>query len=223
MNDYAKILWAAYERFLLSLGGKQVPTPYRMNEVGAFQKLGPEFQGKSSPEVLTETTQKLAKLQKFDLNKASVEQIQDFMINNKLGIDCSGFVYRILNYLVQEVFGKPLTSFGFEHVGRTNVKKLTSAEFTKTISKVSDIKPGDLIKLNSKKSIPHCLVVIEATPGKIVYAHSSEAAYHNGVHTHSIEITDPKLPLKKQRWLQKYTFINYDSKNGDGVRRLKFL
>ena len=130
MKNYSKILWQAYEQFMLPLGGKKVPCPYRMNDIGSLQKVGPAFQGKSSPEVLVETTKRLAKEQNFDLNRASVEEIRQFMSQNKLGIDCSGFIYRLLNHLVQKVKGKPLISFGLDHVGRTNVAKLTSDDYT---------------------------------------------------------------------------------------------
>lgn len=174
MNNYSKILHEAYEKFLLPIGGKIVPTPYRINDKGNFQKLGPEFQGKSSPQVLTKTVKKLAQQQMFDLDKASIAEIRNFMRKNKLGIDCSGFTYRILNYLVQKVKGKPLTSFGLPHVGRCNVEKLTSSDYTRAVGDLSNSKPGDLIRLWNKHGGLHCLVVFENQKEAITYTQSSE-------------------------------------------------
>ncbi len=214
MSDYSKILWEAYDQFLLPLGGKRVPSPYRRNEVGSFQKIGPEFQGKSSPEVLTETTIKLAKEQNFDLDQASVEEIRDFMRKNKLGIDCSGFAYRMLNYLVQEAKGKNLEAFGLPHVGRTNVAKLASDEFSIPVSSFSEIQPGDFIKLNSTGDILHTVVILETKDSIITYAHSSGVTQTNGVHTD--RIINGQLP-------EDLESFSYNCDEGDGIRRLKAL
>lgn len=208
---------------MLPLGGKKVPTPYRRNEIGSFQKPGPEFQGKSSPQVLTKTAQKLAKEQNYDLHQASVEEIRAFMKENKLGIDCSGFAYRILNYLVQKVKGKLLTGFGLPHVGRTNVAKLTSDEFTKPVHYIHQIQPGDIIKLNGGENIPHCMVVLEKNGKEITYAHSSSESKQDGVNLGKIKVIDPQKPLSDQVWLEKFNHMEYNEKNGDGIRRLKFL
>lgn len=222
-SDYSKILWQAYEQFMLPLGGKKVPTPYRKNELGSLQKVGPEFQGKSSPEVLTKTTKKLAREQSFNLEAATVEQIRDFMRKNQLGIDCSGFTYRLLNYLVRKVSGQTLEAAGFPHVGRTNVAKLTADEYTIEVDQVNDIKPGDLIKLMNNQATWHCLVVLEKNDRQIIYAHSSSEPAPGGVSQNFIEIIDRTKPLRDQKWLEKFQAIGFESANGDGVRRLKIL
>ncbi len=214
MQDYSKILQEAYDQFLLPLGGKKVPTPYRMNDIGAFQKPDPEFQGKSSPEILTKTTRRLAHEQQFDLNKASVEEIQNFMRKNRLGIDCSGFAYRVLNHLVQIVKGKPLTAFGFDHVGRTNVDKLASDEFTTIVDDVSKIRSGDILKVNSQLKPPHCLVVVSIDEKGITCIHSTKHNTPDGVN----------MGIFKElaSWGNSQG-IKYNPQAGDGVRRLRCL
>ena len=215
MNIYSQILMEAYEQFLLSLGGKKVPTPYRENDLNALQKAGPEFQGKSSPEVLIKTTQKLAREQDFNLNKASIEEIRAFMRKNKLGIDCSGFAYRLLNHLVQKSKGKPLTELGFEHIGRTNVRKLTSDEMSIPID-FKKAQPGDLIRLTLKTDINvlHTVIILENSNSIITYAQSSEQTTPDGVHT--VQIKNGKLP-------KDLDSFEINKKNGDGFRRLKIL
>lgn len=214
-HDYSKILHAAYEKFMLPLGGKKVPTPYRRNELGSYQKIGPEFQGKSSPEVLTETAEKLAKEQNFDLTKASVEKIRGFMMQNKLGIDCSGFVYRMLDYLSQELgLGSLQKSAGMEHVGRTNIAKMTSAEFSLPVAGFAKAQAGDIIRLNSEGDILHGAIILENNNGKVTYAHSSNETNPAGVHQG--QIINSRIPSDLSNF-------SYDINKGDEVRRLKIL
>lgn len=213
-KDFSTILFVAYDKFMLPLGGKRVPTPYRRNEIGSFQKVGPEFQGKSSPGVLTETTKRLAKKQNFDLNSATVEEIRGFMMQNKLGIDCSGFSYRLINHLVKQVKGKPLTEFGIPHVGRTHMSTLTSDEFTIPVADFSLAQAGDLIRLNSGEDVLHGAVILDNKDSVIIYAHSSGITNPTGAHTDTIK--DGKFPAD----LKKFS---YNTTLGDGIKRLKIL
>jgi len=215
-SDYSKILQTAYNQFLLPLGGKKVPTPYRRNEIGNFQKLGPEFQGKSSPNVIQKAAKQLAKEQNFYFEKASIEEIREFLRKNKLGIDCSGFSYRMLNFLSQKVTGKSLEGHGFPHVGRTNVNKLTSDEFSVKISIFEDCQPGDIIKFDSASpdGIPHAAIILDNQNGVVSYAHSSKQTKPEGVHTG--EIANGKLP-------EDLLIFSFNIDKGDGIRRLKIL
>jgi len=125
--DHSQILYQAYEQFLLPVFNKKVPMPYRINIPPDEH---PAKQGKSAPEVILKQLQEDARNQNFDLQKASMEETREFMRKNQLGIDCSGFAYRILDFLVQKIKGKSLEDFGFPHVGITNVNILTSDEFS---------------------------------------------------------------------------------------------
>lgn len=218
MHKHSKILWEAYESFLLPLGGKKVPVPYRIN-IPPLEH--PARQGKSSPQIIIRQLKKDALEQKFNLSKASVEEIRQFMIKNHLGIDCSGFAYRLLNYLIQKLKSKSLESFGLPHIGRTNVAKLTSPEFTIPVKKTSDVKAGDIIKLNGKPM--HCMIVIEVNRNYITYAHPSETSRPSGVHLQRIKKVMLKSSLENQLWLERFKRGPYNPRGGDEVRRLKFL
>lgn len=218
--DYSKILWRAYETFLLPLGGKKVPTPYRIN-IPPLEH--PARQGKSSPQTLVKQTKEDAKREGFDLKKATAFEIRTFMKRNNLGIDCSGFAYRLLNHLVSEVKGKNLEDFGLPHVGRTNVEKLTSEDFAVPIDELIEIKPGDLIRVGSSKKISHCLLVIEVKPDKVIYAHSNEDTTLYGVHQGQIKITNPYISIEKQDWEEDYLIKDFRPDLGDGMKRLKAL
>lgn len=213
MANYSAILKQAYQQFILNIKGKQVPIPYRIN-IPAEEH--PARQGKSDPETILKQLYEDAGEQGFNLKSASIEEIQEFMRKNKLGLDCSGFVYRMLDLLVQQVKGKPLTELGFDHVGRTNVATLTGDEHSITIEP-SDIQPGDLIRIDSEAAdgLNHCLLVMENKNGMITYAHSSRKTKVNGVHQDQI---------KNGAFPKDLDVFSYNPNNKkDGIRRLKVL
>lgn len=204
MNNYSQILEQAYSHFILNIEGKKVAIPYRIN-IPPIEH--PARQGKSSPEVILKQLYEDAREQGFDLKKASVESVEEvrgFMRKNHLGLDCSGFVYRMLDFLVQEAKGKPLTKLGFDHVGRTNVTMLTDSDHSIKIDP-KDLQPGDIIKTNSLSKIPHILIVMARKDNLVTYAHSSKDSA--GITKFSEDLND----------------IIYDTKAGDGPRRLKVL
>jgi hypothetical protein len=211
-----------YKKFAeLKLGNRKVATPYRMND---DPQSGPAFQGKSSPEVITETAINLANHEGVDLSTLSDEQIRQFLEAHKLGIDCSGFAYRLLDFVSKKIFKKNLQeATGLDHVGNTNVELLTSTDFSVPVDKISDIKPADLIKVHSAEKPSHVIVVLEVKKKQIIYAHSSASSTPTGVHTSFIKITDSTKPLAQQQWAEQYLLRNWNHKLGDGVHRLKGL
>lgn len=215
-----QILKDFYQHFIIDLGGKKVPIPYRLNEING--NAGSAFQGKSSPEVIKETTEAVAKEQGFDLKNSSVEAIREFMKRNLLGIDCSGFAYRMLDNLLEKKGLGGMQKIGFDNVGRTNASTLTSDQFCIRINKAKLLKSGDLVKLNSNKTQKHCVLIIEVTPKKIVYAHSSDSSMRLGVHMAEIRITDPEQPIEKQDWDEPHLVKDWNEEL-DGAKRLRAL
>jgi hypothetical protein len=219
----AKELKRIYKKFAeLKLGGKIVATPYRLNEMD--QDYGPAFQGKSSPEVIIETATSLANKEQVKLADLSIDEIRKFLEDHKLGIDCSGFVYRMLDFMVKKIFSRALQdATGLDHVGNTNVELLTSTDFTVPIENISDIKPADIIKVHSFEKPPHCMIILEVRGSKILYAHSSLSSTPSGVHTSFITITDPTKSIDQQKWAEEYLLRNWNEELGDGVHRLKIM
>ena len=216
IKNFSKILLKAYNQFLLPLGGKKVSIPYRIN-IPPIEH--PARQGKSAPGVILKQLYEDAKEQNFDLKKASTEEIREFMKKNNLGLDCSGFVYRMLDFLVQEVKGKSLTEAGFEHVGLTNVAILTDNIHSAKIG-LKDIKPGDMIKTNSTGDIDHLLIVIDRKKNQLTYAHSSRETTPSGVHLSGAKLVHSPDGIIFEEDLGN---IAYNINAGDGPRRLKAL
>lgn len=215
MGNYSQILNEAYEKFLLLLGGKKVPASYRINIPYQEDR---SRHGKSSPKVLSKDVKRLALEQNFDLEIASIQEIKKFMESNMLGIDCSGFVYHTLNYLLKKIGLGDMEKAGFPPASQTNSALLTSDKFSNPITKTSEVKPGDIIKLNSIMEIPHSVLVLEKNGKEIIYAHSS---FPEGVKKSSIKIIDPGETIDHQDWEDKIYIQNWNL--GDGVRRLKAL
>lgn len=214
MNDYSKFLKEAYEKYILSLGGKKVPTPYRINL--PFQPDRRKY-GKPDPQTLLVNTTEAAKNQNFDLKKASVEGIRNFMRQNMLGVDCSGFPFHLLDYLLKNIGKGGMQDAGFPEASKTNVEILTSEKFTVKIPSFKEAQPGDLVRLdsNSPDGLQHCLIILEIEDGSILYAHSSSKTQVRGVHKNYILYG--RLPYD----LRPFKYEPESSK--DGIYRLKAL
>ncbi len=206
--DPKDILFKAYQDFTLNFGGTKVATPYRINI--PYQ---PDLRkyGKSEPDTLQNTALEIAKEQGVNLEGLNSDEIRKFMEENMLGIDCSGFVYVMLDQLLKKQ-GSSMQEKGFPKISSTNVEKLTSEEFSTKVNSISRAQAGDMIKLNSTKEVPHILIVLDNFEEEIIYAHSSSLTPIKGVH--SDKIIDAKFP----RELEAYS---YNEEEGDGVYRLK--
>ena len=218
----------------LPLGGKEVVCPYWINNLKKL-KHGPGG-GKASPSEIVNLTNLKAREKEVDLSKLSEREIILFMKKNRIGVDCSGFAFWQLNALDLEKGGNGIAddipqSKGRFIKSRASTTMLTSPLVSSPIESVSEIKPGDMIRMQKGH---HLLVVLQVernnqdNPDKIVYVHSSSPLFTlvSGVHQQSILITDPKKTLKEQKWLEKTPDdSNYANSlyfhEGDGVKRLK--
>lgn len=234
-------LFAKYTH--LPLGGKEISCPYWRNDLkrGIFGPGG----GKGRPEEIVEITEQEAKKEGLDLGKMNEEEIISFMEKSRIGIDCSGFVFWMMDVLDKEKGGHGITDdipgCQGKFLCRANVKMLTSEEVTLPIEKVKDIRVGDIIRLHGGKHVTIVIRVIRGQPKicpdgagqelgevrEIEYAHSSGLTETSGVHSGRIIITDPDFGLEKQTWQEKadkgenYGHKYYLTTLGDGVKRLK--
>lgn len=214
----SKILKNAYKRYILNIGNKRVPTPYRINI--PFQPDRRKY-GKSGPRKLKKDILEIAAEQNFNLETASVKQVVEFIKANQLGIDCSGFVYHTLDYLLKKKGLGGMKKIGFPPASKTNVSVLASDQFTQKVKRVKDVEPGDIITITKTlDNFSHVLIVIEVKNNDIVYAHSSDSTAEDGVYMGTIKIIEPEKGIEAQDWLAA-DFI--DTKVGDGLRRLKVL
>jgi hypothetical protein len=234
--------------------GKTVEIPYSIVETPpallpahyAITSKDTYFAGKGTASQIVKSLLHAAKKTGFDLHTANTSQIKAFMIKEGIGVDCSGFVYNVVNQLLLEkglgsldtkilrfsgVIGKiERALLSKNRVRRSSADTLTNNLNTVPIEKVSDIRAGDVIRLTPLDwKGKHVLLVVAVTARYIFYAHSSANTQQDGPHISFIKILDSQKSLQEQEWVElTKAGENYGKKTllpnvGDGARRFKFL
>lgn len=235
----------------LPLGGKSVICPYFINI--RKQRAGLRvLVGKGDPGEIIREVIVTAKYRGIDLGKMSSEQIREFMQNNNIGIECSGFVVHVLNYWLHQQGLRPLVKY-LKFPNNNPIQKLkrllrpvenissnllTSELNCQKIENLNEMLPGDLIRLKGRqKNASHVLLVTKVIleDEKIVefsYVESSrDYGKDNGIRESKVLITDSSKGLREQHWLdvdlehkRNWTYENLLKEYEDnGVRRIKNL
>lgn len=218
----------------------EIKHSYTMARVDKYSN----FAGKGSVEQIKQALHKEAKKNNFDLNKASSEEITQFMIEKGIGIDCSGLVYNCLDKYLRQVKGISLSRFIYRYPGllgkierfllnyyrirRISAATLTNNLNTIKIEKAKEAVPGDLIRLtHSDWKGKHVVIIVETNKKSITYASASEYTKIQGPHLGKIEIIQKDKGLESQKWLEltrdgkNYGQDAFDPQRGDSIRRLK--
>lgn len=208
----------------LKFNGKTVRTPYFNNKRTRVRGALRVLVGKGSIIEIKEELKILSLREKVDLRNFSEEEITKFIINNNIGIDCSGLAYYILDTELKARGKKPLKKYlKFPHVTnplRKLLIKLRPAENcdVKTLAdnrnsieiNLKDIQPGDIIILLNaglRHDYNHVMIITKIEHPTINYVHSfqysEDGKYNHGVREEQIEIIDPNLPILKQHWKEE--------------------
>ena len=242
----------------LKIGKTSVRIPYAITKNG-LKKNGIEnnsqtpatgrfenYAGKGSPKQIQELLIASAKRENFPLPTATSEQIFHFMEMNAIGIDCSGFVYNVLDAFLQKIKNKKLDTIILRYPGllgkierfllqknrvrRSNANTLTSNLNTIKVEKVKDIQIADMIRLtHADWKGKHIAIIVGITKTYIIYAMTSEYTKIKGSHFGKIKIVNKEKNLQEQEWEEvtkdgkNYGKDAFDPKRGDSVRRLKYL
>ena len=222
----------------LQLGDKQITCPYFISKKATRWDLlfNYRLQGKGSPAEIENLTKHIAQQSNFNLNQATSSQIRQFMRRKGIGVDCSGFTYHLLKAFHQSetitdistILKRPI-SFNplnwLRHIRyRLDVRAFTSLRNSYPLSQLNQLRPGDLIRMESGK---HVLIILEHKNNQIIYAHSSyKTTKIKGVHLSKITITKPSQSLENQIWHErtpsrKSLKTHYHPENEDGIFRLK--
>ncbi|HRY36398.1 MAG TPA: hypothetical protein P5230_00745 [Candidatus Magasanikbacteria bacterium] len=193
----------------------------------------------------------ISELTKTETDNPPEECIKKFLVDNGLGIDCSGFVSHVLREHFQETrkidiankfYFVPLKNYfrylicWLRPIENMSVKKYASDQNTKKIESVKEISPGDLLimlETGPQKNRNH-IVLVTDNDGKIIkYAHarawSMEGKYDHGVARGEIRIINPTESLLKQEWVEfgtvnenNETYLEAKNAKIFEVRRIKF-
>jgi len=185
--------------------------------------------GKGSVEDIMEEAMIISLREKIDLKKLDDEQLKKFLVDNGLGVDCSGFFYHVMDAELRARGSGPIRKhlkFPYiknplrrllaifrpaEHAGaRTLGHPANAVEID-----LKNIMPGDFILMletGQKHNFNHLLLIhqvdyAENLPRIIHYVHSfawsSEGQYGHGVRTGKIEIIEAGEGLLEQKWIEK--------------------
>lgn len=215
----------------LQLGPHFLPCPYWRNKDGIR---GP-LDGKGRPEEIELESARIAQGRDMDFHTSTPEEIIAFLYRNKIGVDCSGLAYQILDSFNQSGLGRSLDTYITPTPGgnpfnqkrfRTNADYLTNASNSRPVSSIAEIQAGDLIRLDGGR---HVTVILELQENTLTYIHSTrEYTQMSGVHFGQIKITDTSKSLELQDW-QEITNDDqtlgkqyFHPSQGDGVFRLKW-
>jgi hypothetical protein len=228
---------------------KRVPIPYVLG-FGRWQFW--KSSGKGSPTQIRNELIRTAKQQNFNLVNTSAQEISRFMKMHRIGIDCSGLAYHLLDTYFRTWLNRSVASIINRFPGqlgqlekiilspqryrRINAATLTSPLNTILIPTAEDVQISDLISISSVEERDHILVVTKVendysnSGAKITYIHSSsKSTQKQGPHYGEIRVTAPKMGLEHQQWMEKtktggnYGQDFYHPELGDGIRRLKIL
>jgi len=229
------------------VAGKTVKIPYILG-FGRWQFWNTS--GKGSPEMIRKALLIETEFHDVNLEKADIFEIYDFMRAHRIGIDCSGLAYHVLDAYVRERLSKPLSTFLIRYPGiigkierillsykrfrRISAKTLTSPLNTTEVYAVKNMQIADLVRISRERD--HVLVISRITRDEndtitqIEYVHSSSVNTRmRGPHYGKIQIQDQNKGLEAQEWLEKtktdddYGKQFYRPDLGDSVRRLKIL
>jgi len=138
------------------------------------------------------------------------DEIRDWMNGNnptglRVGIDCSGFVYRLLNEAALASGAAPLTQTLGTDVVHTSPQMLTDVTEpgrATPIRRAQDLLPGDLLRCYNGGHVAVVIAVVTDTAGsvdEVWYAHSG---FSGGPRISWIEVQDPEADISDPttRW-----------------------
>lgn len=227
------------------MGASTISIPYHNNNRNGVRAGLRALIGKGSIHDINDEVTLLTLREKIDLNKMSQAMLKQFLVIHNIGIDCSGFIYYVLNeesrirgkgqlknhltFKTVNILRKLLNKL--RTVQSTNVTTFADNHNSHTLT-LSDIQPGDFVTMThttpEKQVYNHIILIHEVqyendTPMQISYSHSiawpSDGEINHGVRQGIIKIHDITKPLTEQEWIEadKTQNDNYTLKRAEGA------
>lgn len=208
----------------LSLPTLGVAAPYYNNRRHKLAAGLRALAGKGLPEEIVEEAELFSIREKVNLASIAHTDKTRFLVDHHLGIDCSGFVYHVLDAESRaRGAGAMHSHISFHHrsflrrlIARLrpaqNAGAITFAQPTNSFEvPLSDVQPGDFIVMThtaEARSFDHIILITTVdkatTHTTLTYTHSiawpSDGRYGHGVRTGTITVTDPLIKLADQVW-----------------------
>ena len=205
--------------------------PYYNNRVAGRRAALRVEVGKGSPKDIYEELKHIFLKNKVDTKLLTSESLKKIMVENNIGIDCSGFAYFVLN---EESLSRKKGSLSrklhhdrflamFRPIINTSVLTFADNRNSKVIP-IKDAQVGDIITMvggTEGGERNHILVINQIEyqnfiPVTLHYVHAiawpTDGEYGHGIHEGKIELTNLEKKLTEQRWieLEKDSSVNAD-------------
>lgn len=221
---------------------KYVRCPYFRNPRSGRDKWGLSvYAGKGSPQDIEIELKIIEKLEGKDFSRMQESEIRDIMKKRKLGVECSGFIARVLDGWTRAKHKKPIYSFiefgggilkkifsrmrPYTHI---NVSTFVDKKNSREIKNLSEIMPGDIIWFDN--STDHAAIITGTEKDKngnilkIYYAHSILEDENGGIKKGVIEFSSKKNDLSSQIWREEPETGHTINERGEpGIYRLNFI
>ncbi len=218
------------EQYLhFQIGDAVTNVPYYNNRTRKNRIALRAYVGKGSPTDIRDELEAIILREKIDLKSFTNELLKKTLVDNNLGIECSGFVYYVLEAESENrnlgTISKNINFIncrGFVGQIRCAIRPVENCDVetfahnsNSKLIELKDILPGDMITMQSDKSNKernHILIVKEVRydnnePKQIIYSHSvaypEDGLYNTGPRNGTIDIVDINLPLAKQNWTEE--------------------
>lgn len=238
LSKKAQDIIDSYEH--LDIAGKTINCPYFNNRTTNLRGALRVLVGKGTPQEIKDEARIISLRDRLELNDLDEQTIKKLLIDHNIGIDCSAFVYYILDAQLKATQNKSLKnilSFKSKNLLRQLITKFRPVENTNVVVlnensteiKLDEVAPGNLIIAlggGIKHDYNHTLIITETThddSGKLHslgYSHSyfwkSEGKYAKGIRKGIIEIINPEKSILDQKWIE-------DGKTGEANETWVYL
>lgn len=203
--------------------------PYFINKKNKIRGALRALIGKGTPDEIVEEATICALKEKINLATLDTSSLRKFLVDHHIGVDCSGFVYHVLDTELKTnkkpSLGKslhfPTTSNFFKKIiakirpaENANVQTFAHNANSKQID-LKNIQPGDVIVITDAGKdhgyqhiiLVHDVIYETTNPTNIHYTHSielpQETWQEHGVRQGTITITNPEKSLLEQVWFER--------------------
>lgn len=200
---------------------RYVRCPYFRNPRNGREKWGLiAYSGKGAPCEIEDELKIIEKLEGVDFSQMQESAIRAIMKKRKLGVECSGFITRVLDAGFHELCKKPIYSLiklktsGFSLLfgllrpyAHIDIATLVHADNAREINDARDVMPGDILRFNS--AIDHAALVTlterdeNSNIKKMYYAHAVLEGANGGLKKGAVDIINPNKGLLLQKWVEE--------------------
>lgn len=185
-------------------------TPYWKNILDQDGKIIKEgaFAGKGSPDEIDYVTRCLAFEKSIDINTLSADKVKQLQVENQIGVDCSGYVYNLLNAFAQDM-GLPGIYYklvgSWKGITRLGARSISATNFADPVNSLRvdnmiNIKTGDYIVMIGKDGQGHVILILENNTDYLLCTHSSSETSNPCVHEFKIYLKSLEKQIQEQDW-----------------------